>query len=325
MIPLHVGIDLGTANVLLYVKGRGLVVREPSVVALDRNAGKILAVGAKALEMLGKTPSHIVAVRPLRDGVIANYNVTETMLRHFLRQVTRLRLGRPTVTICVPAGVTSVERRAVREAALSAGAAKAFLIEEPLAAAIGAGVDMQKPGGTMVVDIGGGTTDVAVLSMGAVVVSESVRVAGDRLDDAISRMLRRQYNLMVGERTAEGLKVQLGSAWPMAEPRRMEVRGRDLVNGLPRTVLAGSDEIREALLEPVGSIVDTVKAVLERTPPELAADLLDNGIVLTGGGALLAGLDELLHRSTGVPVRVADDPITCVAVGTGLADPKSLV
>lgn len=324
MIPLHVGIDLGTANVLLYVRGRGIVVREPSVVALDRNAGKILAVGAKAQEMLGKTPSHIVAVRPLRDGVIANYNVTETMLRHFLRKVSRLRLGRPTVTICVPAGVTSVERRAVREATLAAGAARAYLIEEPLAAAIGAGIDLARPGGRMVVDLGGGTTDVAVLSMGGTVVSESVRVAGDRMDDAIARLLRRTYNLMVGERTAEALKVQLGSAFPDGDPRRMEVRGRDLVDGLPRTVLASSDEIREALMEPIGAIVDTVRSVLERTPPELAADLLDHGIVLTGGGAQMAGLDRLLQQATGLPVRVADDPITCVVRGTGLADPKTL-
>lgn len=322
MFHVHIGIDLGTANVLLYVQGRGIVVREPSVVALDRNAGKILAVGAQALDMLGKTPSHIVAVRPLRDGVIANYTVTETMIRHFLRQAAPLR--RPTVTICVPAGVTSVERRAVREAALAAGATKAYLIEEPLAAALGAGVDMSRPGGTMVVDLGGGTTDIAVVSMGATVVSESVRVAGDRMDEAIARMLRRHHNLMVGERTAENLKIQLGSAWPIGSAREMEVRGRDLVNGLPRTVVVGSDEIREALMEPLTSILDAVHAVLERTPPELAADLLDRGIVLTGGGAQLEGLDELLGNATGVPVRVAADPITCVAIGTGTADPKNL-
>ena len=322
MFHLHIGIDLGTANVLLYIQGRGIVVREPSVVALDRNAGKILAVGAQALDMLGKTPSHIVAVRPLRDGVIANYTVTETMLRHFLRQAAPLR--RPTVTICVPAGVTSVERRAVREAALAAGASKAYLIEEPLAAALGAGVDMTRPGGTMVVDLGGGTTDIAVVSMRATVVSESVRVAGDRMDEAIARMLRRHHNLMVGERTAENLKIQLGSAWPTGSAREMEVRGRDLVNGLPRTVVVGSDEIREALMEPLTSILDAVHAVLERTPPELAADLLDRGIVLTGGGAQLEGLDELLRNATGVPVRVAADPITCVAIGTGTADPRTL-
>ena len=322
MLSLHVGIDLGTANVLLYVKGRGLVAREPSVVALDRNAGKVLAVGTTALEMLGKTPSHIVAVRPLRDGVIANYQVTETMLRHFLRRVSRVR--KPTVTICVPAGVTSVERRAVREAALAAGASRAWLIEEPLAAALGAGIDMTRPGGTMVVDLGGGTTDIAILSMGATVLSESVRVAGDRLDEAISRMLRRQYNLMVGERTAEALKIELGSAVPQAVERRMEVSGRDLVNGLPRTVVVGSGEVREALLEPIASILEAVRGVLERTPPELSADLLDRGIELTGGGALLAGLDELLRQATGVPVRVAEDPITCVALGTGLANPRDL-
>ncbi len=322
MFVPHVGIDLGTANILLYVKGRGLVAREPSVVALDRNAGKVLAVGTTALEMLGKTPSHIVAVRPLRDGVIANYQVTLTVLRYFLRKVSRLR--RPTVTLCVPAGVTSVERRAVREAALAAGASRAWLIEEPLAAALGAGIDMTRPGGTMVVDLGGGTTDIAVLSMGATVLSESIRVAGDRCDEAIARMLRRQYNLMVGERTAEALKIELGSAVPQATERRMEVSGRDLVNGLPRTVVVGSVEVREALLEPISSILEAVRGVLERTPPELAADLLDRGIVLTGGGALLAGMDEVLHQATGVPVRVAEDPITCVALGTGLADPKEL-
>ncbi len=322
MFSLHVGIDLGTANILLYVRGRGIVAREPSVVALDRNAGKVLAVGSEALKMLGKTPSHIVAVRPLRDGVIANYDVTLTMLRHFLRLVSKLR--RPTATICVPAGVTSVERRAVREAALAAGASRAWLIEEPVAAALGAGIDMQRPGGTMVVDLGGGTTDIAVLSMGSAVVSESVRVAGDRLDESISRMLRRCHNLMVGEQTAESLKIELGSAVPVAEQRQMEVRGRDVVNGLPRTVLVGSQEVQEALSEPIGSIVEAVRGVLERTPPELAADLLDRGVVLTGGGALLAGLDELIRQATGLPVRVAEDPITCVALGTGMADPRNL-
>ena len=290
--------------------------------AVDRNASKVVAVGAQALEMLGKTPSHIVAVRPLRDGVIASYDVTVTMLQHFLRQVSRVR--RPTVTICVPAGVTSVERRAVREAALAAGASRAWLIEEPLAAALGAGVDMTEPGGTMVVDLGGGTTDIAVLSMGATVLSESVRVAGDRLDEAIGRMLRRQYNLMVGERSAEMLKIQLGSVYPTGEERRMEVRGRDLVNGLPRTVVVSSEEVREALAEPISAILEALKGVLERTPPELAADLLDRGIVLTGGGALLGGLDTFLHEATGLPVRVAEDPITCVALGTGLADPRNL-
>jgi len=322
VFSLHVGIDLGTANILLYVRGRGIVAREPSVVALDRNAGKVLAVGSEALKMLGKTPSHIVAVRPLRDGVIANYDVTLTMLRHFLRLVSKLR--RPTATICVPAGVTSVERRAVREAALAAGASRAWLIEEPVAAALGAGIDMQRPGGTMVVDLGGGTTDIAVLSMGSAVVSESVRVAGDRLDESISRMLRRSHNLMVGEQTAESLKIELGSAVPVAEQRQMEVRGRDVVNGLPRTVLVGSQEVQEALSEPIGSIVEAVRGVLERTPPELAADLLDRGVVLTGGGALLAGLDELIRQATGLPVRVAEDPITCVALGTGMADPRNL-
>jgi len=322
VFSLHVGIDLGTANILLYVRGRGIVAREPSVVALDRNAGKVLAVGSEALKMLGKTPSHIVAVRPLRDGVIANYDVTLTMLRHFLRLVSKLR--RPTATICVPAGVTSVERRAVREAALAAGASRAWLIEEPVAAALGAGIDMQRPGGTMVVDLGGGTTDIAVLSMGSAVVSESVRVAGDRLDESISRMLRRSHNLMVGEQTAESLKIELGSAVPVAEQRQMEVRGRDVVNGLPRTVLVGSQEVQEALSEPIGSIVEAVRGVLERTPPELAADLLDRGVVLTGGGALLSGLDELIRQATGLPVRVAEDPITCVALGTGMADPRNL-
>jgi rod shape-determining protein MreB len=315
------GIDLGTASVLVYVRGRGIVLSEPSVVAIDRNTDKILAVGDQARQMLGRTPANIVAIRPLRDGVIADYEVTEAMLKYFINRVygRRWRIFRPYVMICVPAEVTSVEKRAVIEAALSAGAKRAHLIEEPMAAAIGAGINVDEPGGTMVVDIGGGTTDVAVISLGGIVVGESIRVAGNKMDEAIVRYIRKNYNLMIGERTAEDMKIQIGSAYPMEEPLSMNVRGRDLINGLPKTVVISCDEVREAIEEPLTSIVEAVKTVLERTPPELAADIIDRGLLLTGGGALLRGVDSLLSRATGMPVRVADDPVSCVAIGTGKA------
>jgi len=315
------GIDLGTASVLVYVRGRGIVLSEPSVVAIDRNTDKILAVGEQARQMLGRTPANIVAIRPLRDGVIADYEVTEAMLKYFINRVygRGWRLFRPYVMICVPAEVTSVEKRAVIEAALSAGAKKANLIEEPMAAAIGAGLNVEEPGGNLVVDIGGGTTDVAVISLGGIVVSESLRVAGNKMDEAIVRYIRKNYNLMIGERTAEDLKIQIGSAFPIKEPLAMSIRGRDLINGLPKSINVTSQEVMEAIEEPVSSIVEAVKSVLERTPPELAADIIDRGVLLTGGGALLRGVDELLAKATGMPVKVADDPISCVAIGTGKA------
>jgi len=318
---MHMGIDLGTASVLVYVRGRGIVLSEPSVVAIDRNTDKILAVGEQARQMLGRTPANIVAIRPLRDGVIADYEVTEAMLKYFINRVygRGWRLFRPYVMICVPAEVTSVEKRAVIEAALSAGAKKANLIEEPMAAAIGAGLNVEEPGGNLVVDIGGGTTDVAVISLGGIVVSESLRVAGNKMDEAIVRYIRKNYNLMIGERTAEDLKIQIGSAYPIKEPLAMSIRGRDLINGLPKSINVTSLEVMEAIEEPVSSIVEAVKSVLERTPPELAADIIDRGVLLTGGGALLRGVDELLAKATGMPVKVADDPISCVAIGTGKA------
>jgi rod shape-determining protein MreB and related proteins len=318
---MHMGIDLGTASVLVYVRGRGIVLSEPSVVAIDRNTDKILAVGEQARQMLGRTPANIVAIRPLRDGVIADYEVTEAMLKYFINRVygRGWRIFRPYVMICVPAEVTSVEKRAVIEAALSAGAKKANLIEEPMAAAIGAGLNVEEPGGNMVVDIGGGTTDVAVISLGGIVVSESLRMAGNKMDEAIVRYVRKNYNLMIGERTAEDIKIQVGSAYPLREPLSMGIRGRDLINGLPKTLTITSHEIMEAIEEPVGSIVDSVRSVLEKTPPELAADIIDRGILVTGGGALLRGIDMLLTKATGMPVRIADDPISCVAIGTGKA------
>ncbi|MDQ7824806.1 MAG: rod shape-determining protein [Candidatus Eremiobacteraeota bacterium] len=318
---MYLGIDLGTASVLVFVKGRGIVLSEPSVVAIDKSTDKILAVGEQARQMLGKTPSNIVAIRPLRDGVIADYEVTEAMLKYFINRVCGKgwRLFRPHVMICVPAEVTSVEKRAVIEAALSAGAKRASLIEEPMAAAIGAGLNVDEPGGNMVVDIGGGTTDVAIISLGGIVVSESIRLAGNKMDEAIMRYIRKNYNLMIGERTAEDIKIQIGAACPLDEPLSMEMRGRDLINGLPKTITITSDELMEAIEEPVSGIVEAVKRVLERTPPELAADIIDGGILLTGGGALLRGIDRLISRATGMPVRIADDPVSCVAIGTGKA------
>jgi rod shape-determining protein MreB len=320
---LDIGIDLGTANVLVYVKGKGIVLREPSVVARDTRSGKTLAVGEEARRMLGKTPSNIQAIRPLRDGVIADFEVTEAMLNYFIKKVTRsngffafLR-PKPAVTICVPAEITSVEERAVRDAAKLAGARSVDIIEEPMAAAIGAGLPIDGPSGNMVVDIGGGTTDVAVISLGGIVVSQSIRVAGNKCDEAIARHIRRVYNLMIGERTAEDIKINIGSAYKLDPELTMDIRGRDLINGLPKTVNITSEEVREALAEPLGAVIDAVKSVLEKTPPELAADIIDRGIILTGGGALLRGLDALLGEVTGIPVIVAEDPMSCVAIGTG--------
>lgn len=321
MFKRHVGIDLGTANVLVYVKGKGVVLNEPAVVALASNDSKIVAVGAAARDMIGRTPGHINVVRPLKDGVIADYLITEAMLRHFISKVCgRMRMVKPEVMICVPAGVTSVELRAVKEAAEQAGAKKAVhLIPEPLAAAIGARMPLASPGGNLVVDIGGGTTEAAVISMYGIVVSRSVRVAGNRIDEAIASFVKRKFGLIIGERTAEEIKIGIASAVPMDEERRMEVRGRDQVSGLPRTITITSTGVTQAIADPVSQIVAAVKGVLEQTPPELASDVIDRGIILTGGGALLRGMDRLLAQETGVACHVAEDPLSCVAVGAGLA------
>ncbi|MCC7490778.1 MAG: rod shape-determining protein [Fimbriimonadaceae bacterium] len=318
MIARDLGIDLGTANVLVFVRRKGIVLREPSVVAFDRKTSKILAVGNEAQKMLGRTPGHIVAMRPMRGGVIAEYSVTKDMLRHLISRVCGWRpFFKPNLVVCVPTGGTSVERRSVWEAAMEAGAKRAILVDEPMAAAIGAGLPIQDPGGNMVVDIGGGTTDVAVISLGGMVVADSVRIAGNRMDECIIRHIKRDYNLMIGERSAEEIKIKVGSAYAGEAETEMEVRGRDLVVGLPKTVIISSAEIREALREPVTAIVDRVKHVLEQTPPELSSDIIERGITLTGGGACLRGLDRLIADETGIPTRVADDPLSCVAIGTG--------
>jgi len=319
-LNVEMGIDLGTASVLVYVRKKGVVLNEPSVVALDKNTDKILAVGEEARQMLGRTPGNIVAIRPLKDGVISDFEITERMLKHFIQKAcgTR-RIFKPRVIICVPSGVTQVEKRAVIDAANQAGARKTYLIEEPVAAAIGAGLDISKPSGNMIADIGGGTTDVAVISLGGIVVNASIKIAGDKFDEAIIRYMRKKYNLLIGERTAEEMKINIGSAFETGNGKSMDVRGRNLVTGLPKTHEVFSNEMVEALEEPVAAIVDTIHSVIEKTPPELAADISNSGIVLTGGGALLHGLDMLLNQKLGTPVRVADDPISCVAIGTGKA------
>ncbi|MBE3574421.1 MAG: rod shape-determining protein [Firmicutes bacterium] len=315
---IDVGIDLGTANTLVYVRGKGIVIREPSVVAVDAASNRILAIGSEARRMLGRTPGDILAVRPLQDGVIANYDVTESMLKHYVNRACGGRPWlRPRVVVCVPAGSTSVEKRAVMEACLSAGARKVYLVEEPVAAALGAGISIAQPSGSMVVDIGGGTTDVAVLSLGGIVASQSLKVGGNRLDEAIVRYARRKYSLLVGEQMAEEVKILVGTAWPDTEERTAELRGRDMVTGLPRTVRISSNEIYEAIEEHLEAIVEAIRSVLETTPPELAADVMDKGIVLTGGGALLRNMDRMVRDRTGVPAFVADDPMSCVALGTG--------
>ena len=317
---MDIGVDLGTANVLVYIKGKGVVMREPSVVAIDRDSNKVLAIGEEARKMLGRTPGNIVAIRPLREGVIADYDTTESMLRHFIEKVAgRSFIFKPRIMVCIPSGVTTVEKRAVLEAAVQAGARKTYLIEEPLAAALGAGLDISEPYGAMVVDIGGGTTDVAVISLGGIVASESLRIGGDKFDDAIVRYVKKEYNMMIGERTAEEIKMNIGTAIRGRREGSMEVRGRDLLSGLPKTVRMSAVETGEALNEPVEAIVQCVKAVLETTPPELAADIMDRGIVMTGGGALLYALDELIQKETGIPTYLAEDPLSCVALGTGKA------
>ena len=316
-------IDLGTANTLTFVRGKGIVSNEPSVVAVQRSGNgtkKVLAVGKEAKEMLGRTPGNIVAVRPMKDGVIADFEVTEAMLRYFITRVhNRRTLVKPRIIIGVPSGITEVEKRAVRDSALAAGAREVYLIEEPMAAAIGAGLPVTEPSGNMIVDIGGGTTEVAVISLGGIVYSKSVRVAGDKFDDAIVNYIKRKYSLLIGERTAEQIKLSIGCAYPFEEEKTYEVKGRDLVAGLPKTLTITSQEVREALLEPISTIVDSVRVTLERCPPELSADLVDRGLVLAGGGALLRGLDRLLTEETGLPVHVAEDPLSAVAEGTGRA------
>jgi rod shape-determining protein MreB len=316
----ELGIDLGTANIVVYLRGKGIVLREPSVVAISTKNKKVLAIGEEARLMLGRTPGHIVAIRPMSDGVIADYTTTEKMLEHLIAKVCgRRRFLKPRVLVCVPSGVTNVERRAVIQAAREAGAGEAYTIEEPMAAAIGAGLPISMPGGNMVVDIGGGTTDVAVISLEGIVISRSVRVGGNKMDEVIMRYIRSQYNLMIGDRTAEEIKIKVGSAYPLEKELEMEVRGRDLIAGLPKTIRVTSEEIRDALQEPVNAIVERVRSVLEETPPELAADIIERGITLTGGGALLRGIDKLLESVTNIRVQVADDPLSCVAIGTGRA------
>ena len=317
---VDIGIDLGTANVLVYVKGKGVVLREPSVVAIDRDSGRVLAIGEEARQMIGRTPGNIVAIRPLRDGVIADYDITEGMLRHFIDKVIgKSFVFRPRIMICIPSGVTSVEQRAVQEAAEQAGAKYTQLIEEPLAAALGAGLDISEPYGSMVVDIGGGTTDIAVISLGGIVVSDSLRIAGDRFNEDIINFVRREFNLMIGERTAENIKIEIGAAYRGARDESMDIRGRDLLTGLPKNIQITSEEVASAVESAVSQIVTRVKNVLEETPPELASDIMDHGIVMTGGGALLYGLPELIRHATDIPTVLADDPMSCVAIGTGKA------
>jgi rod shape-determining protein MreB len=313
-----IAVDLGTANTLVYVRGKGIVLNEPSVVAINIKDGRPLAVGAEAKRMIGRTPSNIQAIRPLKDGVIADFEICEKMLRYFIHKVSQSKMGKPRMVICVPSGITGVERRAVQEAAEYAGARKpAYIIEEPMAAAIGAGLPVHEPAGNMVVDIGGGTTEVAVISLGGIVTSRSIRVGGDEMDEAIIAYIKKQYSVALGERTSESIKMTLASAFPLEEELRAEIKGRDLVTGLPKTISVTTEEIRSAIAEPINAIVDAVKVTLDNTPPELAADIMDQGIVLTGGGALLAGLDRRLHEETGMPIVVAKNPLQCVALGSG--------
>lgn len=321
MFSNDLAIDLGTANTLVYLKGKGVVVSEPSVVAVQKDSHgqkKVLAVGTEAKNMLGRTPGSIVAIRPMKDGVIADFDITEEMLRYFIRKIhNRQALVRPRIVICVPSGITQVEKRAVRESAESAGAREVYLIEEPMAAAIGAGLPITEASGNMIVDIGGGTTEVAVISLAGIVYAKSVRVGGDKMDEALVQHIKRKYNLLIGERTAEQIKIQTGSAYPEDEMRTMEVKGRDLVSGIPKTLEIDSKEVREALSEPINAILEAVRISLERTPPELAADIVDKGIVLAGGGALLRSMDVLIREETGLPVVIAEDPLSCVVLGSG--------
>jgi rod shape-determining protein MreB len=313
-------IDLGTANTLIYVRGQGVVLDEPSVVAINANDGRPVAVGLEAKRMMGRTPNHIKAIRPLKDGVIADFEVCEKMLRYFIQKVHASKWSKPRMVICVPSGITGVEQRAVQDAAEYAGARKpVHIIEEPMAAAIGADLPVHEPSGNMIVDIGGGTTEVAVISLGGIVTAQSVRVAGDELDEAVMQYIKKEFSLAIGERTAEEIKIQMGSAWPMEQELTADIRGRDLISGLPRTMQVTTEHIREALAEPISAIIDAVKTTLDKTPPELAADIMQDGIMLTGGGALLGGLDERLTHETGMPIRVADEPLYSVVIGSGRA------
>jgi rod shape-determining protein MreB len=322
--PLSLGrdlaIDLGTANTLIYVRGQGVVLDEPSVVAVNVNDGRPVAVGMEAKRMMGRTPNHIKAIRPLKDGVIADFEVCEKMLRYFIQKVAGSKWSKPRMVICVPSGITGVEQRAVQDAAEYAGARKpVHIIEEPMAAAIGADLPVHEPSGNMIVDIGGGTTEVAVISLGGIVTAQSIRVAGDELDDAVLQYVKKEFSLAIGDRTAEEIKIQMGSAWPMEEELSADIRGRDLISGLPRTIEITTEQVREALAEPISAIVDAVKTTLDKTPPELAADIMEDGITITGGGALLGGIDERLAHETGMPIRIADEPLYSVVIGSGRA------
>ena len=318
MFSSDLAVDLGTANTLVYVKGKGIVLREPSVVAVSQGNGKVLAVGAEAKQMLGRTPGNIQAIRPMKDGVIANFEITESMIRHFIQKVhNRKALVRPRIIIAVPSGITQVEKRAVRDSAESAGAREVYLIEEPMAAAIGVGLPVQEPSGNMIVDIGGGTTEVAVISMSGIVFSKSVRVAGDVMDEVIVNYIKKKYNLLIGERTAENIKIKIGNVHPTGNNESFEGKGRDLVAGIPKTLLITEDNVREALAETINQIIHAVKVTLERTPPELAADIVDKGIVLAGGGSMIKGLDVLLREETGLPISLAENPLDAVVLGTG--------
>jgi len=317
-ISKDIGIDLGTANTLVHVRGKGIMVREPSVVAINRETKQVLAVGDDAKDMLGRTPGNIVAIRPMKDGVIADYDITQNMLKYFIRKACpNGKFFKPRIIVCIPSGVTEVEKRAVEEAVMQAGAKEAYLIEEPMAAAIGAGLPVDEPMGSMVVDIGGGTTDVAVISLGGIVTSKSLRIAGDELDNSIVQYVKKNHNLLIGERTAEEIKVKLGSAYPLENELAMEIRGRDLISGLPKTLEITSQEVRTALSEPISAIIDAIKFTLEKTPPELASDVMERGIMLTGGGALIRGLDKSISDETGIMVLIAENPLDCVALGTG--------
>ena len=312
------GIDLGTANTLVYIKGQGIVVREPSVVAIRDDSKEVLAVGEEAKRMIGRTPGNIVAIRPMKDGVIADFDVTESMLRYFIQKAAAKKgVVTPRIAICVPYGVTEVEKRAIEDAARTAGARDAYLIEEPMAAAIGAGLRVEEPEGNMVVDIGGGTTEIAIISLGGIVTAKSIRIGGDEFDESIVSYVKKEYSLAIGERTAEDVKISIGSAFKDDQEHNMQIRGRDLISGLPKTIEISSTEVRDALREPINSIVDAIKSTLEKTPPELASDIMENGIMLTGGGALLRGLDKLVKQETGMPVQIAENPLDCVALGTG--------
>ncbi|MGN1383349.1 MAG: rod shape-determining protein [Eubacterium sp.] len=316
----EVGIDLGTANVLVYIKNKGIVLNEPSVVAVNRDTDEILAIGEEARQMLGRTPANIIAAKPLKDGVVSDYDITERMLQYFIRKTCgSSRFFKPVIMVCVPSGVTEVEKRAVKEAATEAGGKEVYLMEEPLAAAIGAGLDVTEPSGKMVIDIGGGTTDIAVIALGGIVTSASIKVAGDEFDDSIIKYMRKVHKLYIGERTGEDIKKEIGTAYPRDEEVTMECRGRDLVTGLPKTITISSDEIMEAMEEPLNTICEAIHSVLEQTPPELAADISNSGIVITGGGALMYGIDKKVAERTGMEVRIADDPKSCVAIGTGKA------